>query len=286
MLNTVQSNILSDGSRLHLNHGPIDLIIEAFGETETVQCAYERATNKFNNVLTDLVRELPALRSPISQNRDTLKSPVGMRMQNAVQPFYPTFVTPMAAVAGSVADYVLKILCEGDKLRKAYVNNGGDIAIHLDQHEVFNIGIITNLKTRAVAGTVSIGKKDAINGIATSGWHGRSHSLGIADAVTVLAPNAAQADTAATLIANAVDLPGSTLITKVPAKELFPDTDLGDKLVTTGVALLPKHLAVMAVEKGCKRANEYISRGLITAATISLQGVIKVVGPNRILTQY
>ena len=151
MLNTVQSNILSDGSRLHLNHGPIDLIIEAFGETEIVQCAYERATNKFNNVLTDLVRELPALRSPISQNRNTLKSPVGLRMQNAVQPFYPTFVTPMAAVAGSVADYVLKILCEGDKLRKAYVNNGGDIAIHLDQHEVFNIGIITNLKTETVS---------------------------------------------------------------------------------------------------------------------------------------
>ena len=285
MHNNVQSNILADGNRLHLNHGPIDLIIEAFGETKTVQYAYEKATNKFNNVLTDLVPELSTLRSPISQHRDTLKSPVGLRMQNAVQLFYPTFVTPMAAVAGSIADYMLKILCEGNKLSKAYVNNGGDIAIYLDHHEVFNIGIITNLKTRAIAGTVSISKKDAINGIATSGWHGRSHSFGIADAVTVLAPNAAQADTAATLIANAVDLPGSTLIKKMPAKELFPDTDLGDKLVTTDVALLPKKLAVKAVEAGCKRANEYIHRGLINAATISLQGVVKVVGPNRILTQ-
>jgi hypothetical protein len=71
----------------------------------------------------------------------------------------------------------------------------------------------------------------------------------------------------------------------MPAKELFPDTDLGDKLVTTDVALLPKKLAVKAVETGCKRANEYIHRGLINAATISLQGVVKVVGPNRILTQ-
>ena len=47
-----------------------------------------------------------------------------------------------------------------------------------------------------------------MRGIATSGWRGRSFSLGIADAVTVLAATAAEADAAATMIANAVDLPG------------------------------------------------------------------------------
>ena len=31
-------------------------------------------------------------------------------------------------------------------------------------------------------------------GVATSGWRGRSHSLGIADSVTVVARNAAAAD--------------------------------------------------------------------------------------------
>ena len=51
-----------------------------------------------------------------------------------------------------------------------------------------------------------------MRGIATSGWRGRSFSLGIADAVTVLAATAAEADAAATVIANAVDLPGHPAI--------------------------------------------------------------------------
>ena len=77
-------------------------------------------------------------------------------MQDAVYPFYPTFVTPMAAVAGAVADYMLSILCENNKLRKAYVNNGGDIAVYLEDDEVFNIGIVTDLKTRAIWGTTTL----------------------------------------------------------------------------------------------------------------------------------
>ena len=40
-----------------------------------------------------------------------------------------------------------------------------------------------------------------VRGVATSGWRGRSHSLGIADSVTVLAATAAMADAAATVIA-------------------------------------------------------------------------------------
>ena len=66
-----------------------------------------------------------------------------------------------------------------------------------------------------------------MRGIATSGWRGRSFSLGIADAVTVLADRAAAADAAATIIANAVDLPGHPAIVRVPACELAPDSDLG-----------------------------------------------------------
>ena len=42
-----------------------------------------------------------------------------------------------------------------------------------------------------------------------AGRRGRRASLGIADAVTVLAETAARADAAATLIANTVDLPGT-----------------------------------------------------------------------------
>ena len=285
MHNFPQSGILNDGNRLHLNHGPIDLIIEAFGDHAVVRSAYEQAQIKFNHILIDLVAELSLLRAPVSQNKKLLKSAIGLRMQDAVYPFYPTFVTPMAAVAGAVADYMLSILCENNKLRKAYVNNGGDIAIYLEDNEVFNIGIITDLKTRAIGGTIAITQIDNINGIATSGRHGRSHSLGIADAVTVLAKNSAQADAAATLIANAVDLQDTTLVKKIPANELSPDSDLADKLVTVDVGKLPRKLAEKAVAQGCDRAVDYINRGLIKAATISLQGIVEVVGSRHILTQ-
>ena len=285
MHNLPQSKILNDGKRLHLNHGPIDLIIEAFGDHEVVRSAYEKTQIKFNHILIDLVAELSLLRAPVSRKKNILKSPVGLRMQNAVQPFYPTFITPMAAVAGAVADYMLSILCENNKLRKAYVNNGGDIAIYLNHNEVFNIGIITDLKTRAIGGTTAITQIDNINGIATSGRHGRSHSLGIADAVTVLAKNSAQADAAATLIANAVDVQDTTLVKKIPANELYPDSDLADQLVTVDVAELPKKLAERAVAQGCDRAVDYIDRGLIKAATISLQGIVEVVGSRHLLTQ-
>ena len=79
--------------------------------------------------------------------------------------------------------------------------------------------------------------RDPVRGIATSGWRGRSFSLGIADAVTVLAATAAKADAAATIIANAVDLPNHAAITRVPAREIAPDNDLGERLVTRAVGI-------------------------------------------------
>ena len=87
-------------------------------------------------------------------------------------------------------------------------------------------------------------RDDPVRGVATSGRHGRSFTLGIADAVTVLAADAATADAAATLLANAVDLPGHPAIDRTPAVELAPDSDLGDRLVTVGVG----HLADEEIE--------------------------------------
>jgi ApbE superfamily uncharacterized protein (UPF0280 family) len=113
-----------------------------------------------------------------------------------------------------------------------------------------------------------------VRGIATSGWRGRSQSLGIADAVTVLARSAAEADAAATLIASAVnpvnfDHPA---IERRPARSLKEDSDLGDLPVTVGVATLPPREVAAALQSGAARAGELQSRGLIYAAYLSLQG--------------
>lgn len=247
------------GDRLHLHHGPIDLIIGVEGPKR--ERCFERAEARFATILSELVKDLPALRKPVTG--DTIVSgPVARRMTRAVIPFQDVFVTPMAAVAGAVADEVLAEMIADEKVSKAYVNNGGDIACHL------TCG--ARLRSLGPTGAIEFTAAGAERGLATSGWRGRSHSLGIADAVTVAARNAAAADVAATLIANAVDLPGHPAIRRVPASELNPDSDLGHRLVTVEVGRLTREEACAALDAGVGMARHMVARGLIAQAVLRL----------------
>src|SRR6202023_4419759 len=128
-------------------------------------------------------------------------------MLAAVRPYASRiFITPMAAVAGAVADEILEAMTAAAKLSRAYVNDGGDIAFHLAPGEKFVVGMVERPDRASLFGTTTIKSGDPIRGIATSGWRGRSFSLGIADAVTVLADTAAMADAAGTGGANALGL--------------------------------------------------------------------------------
>jgi hypothetical protein len=182
----------------------------------------------------------------------------------------------MAAVAGAVAEEILQVMTEAASLSRAYVNDGGDIAIHLSAGENFRIGMIERPDRPSLFGTVRLEANDRVRGIATSGWRGRSFSLGIADAVTVLADRAAMADAAATIIANAVDLPGNPAITRVAACEIAPDNDLGERLVTRDVGELAAYEIDIALASGLAAAKECIARGLVVAAAICLQGETRV----------
>ena len=245
----------ADGSRLHLQHGPIDLIIEAWGDAAEVADAYRRAWDRFQPLLDELVAELPTLRRPLDDALPGPASPVGRRMAAAVRPFADRFITPMAAVAGAVADEVCAAMVAGGELRRAYVNDGGDIALHLSPGETFDVGLVPVPHRPALLGKTTIRAEDPVRGVATSGRHGRSFSLGIADAVTVVAADAARADAAATLIANAVDLPGHPAIRRVPASELEPDTDLGTRLVTAEVGALTLEEVGRALARGVGRRS-------------------------------
>ena len=128
--------------------------------------------------------------------------------------------------------------------------------------------------------TTVIDADDPVRGIATSGRHGRSFSLGIADAVTVLAKTASQADAAATIIANAVDLPGHPGIVRLPANQLQPDSDLGARLVTCAVPPLPGMLVAQALAHGRRAAADEIAAGRIVAALLCLQGRAEACGAN------
>ena len=265
--------ILADGRRRHFQHGPIDLIVEAFGAPDRVAAAYDTAWTRFRTILAELVDELAVLRAPLGAT--TLRGVVARRMRAACAPHRAVFVTPMAAVAGAVADEVLAAMTAAAPLDRAYVNNGGDIAIHLASGESFRTGIVTLGETPALDGFATIAP--GIGGIATSGWRGRSFSLGIADSVTVLARSAAEADVAATLIANAVDLDDPS-VRRQPANQLAPDSDLGARSVTVAVGPLPPGKIDAALARGLDRARGMARRGLIVDACLTLQGETRVLG--------
>ncbi|MBN8630600.1 MAG: UPF0280 family protein [Rhodobacterales bacterium] len=253
--------LLPDG-RLHLQHGPIDILAEGFGDPLAVRAGYARAAARFALVLEELVAELPALRS----ERAEVSGGIARRMAKAVAPFRSAFVTPMAAVAGAVAEEVLGAL-RGPGIMRAYVNNGGDIALWLAPGERLTCALaLTGGLDR-----VTVRAGDPVAGIATSGWRGRSFSLGIADAVTVVARTAAMADAAATMIANAVSLdhPG---ICRCPARDLQCDSDLGDRLVTVAVPVLTPQDRTRALAAGLLTAERFMARGLIAGAALFLQG--------------
>ena len=275
--------VTADGKHLNLRHGPIELWINAVGEPGEVAKAYRQASDAFQSVLPDLVCELALLRRPVSAT--VPEGPVARQMHGAVLAHADHFITPMAAVAGAVADYMLSALVNGRDLRRAHVNNGGDIALYLPAMAEFDIGICANPVLGTMAGSIKISSDDTVRGVATSGWRGRSHSLGIADAVTVLAKNAATADAAATMIANEVTLDSSPNVRRLPASELSPDSDLGDRMVTVAVDRLTPAEVRHALERGEDAANAMLRRGLIVSAFVCLGGAVRITGEKQMSTQ-
>ena len=151
---------LPDG-RLHLQEGPIDLVIGAEGPAGAVQDAYAVAIRAFDGLLAGLAAELPLLRAPADDTPAAVQGPVARRMVMAVHPHRTVFVTPMAAVAGAVADHVLAAMVEGAPgLTKAFVNDGGDIAFHLTPGTRLELGLGPDLTAPALAGSAAIPDSD------------------------------------------------------------------------------------------------------------------------------
>lgn len=266
--------LLPDG-RWHFQHGPIDLVIGAEGPA--ADAAHAAAWARFATVLPELVAELPLLRVPVGATCP-LQGPVARRMWQACVPFAAGFITPMAAVAGAVAQEVLAAYARPGILR-AWVNNGGDIALHLAPGASVRVGLVADLSDVALDGRFAIEALSPVRGIATSGWRGRSFSFGIADSVTVLARSAALADAAATVIANAVDV-AHPAIERRPACELKDDSDLGARRVTTHVPALPRACVEEALQHGLARAAALQRDGLVQAAVLCCQGRRRVLEPQ------
>ena len=268
--------------RLHLQHGPIDLVIQADGAASIVVAAYDRAWARFQTILTELVGELELLRQPLPApaSNEAILFPRGStarRMVAACLPYAADFITPMAAVAGSVADEILAAMQGAGTLDRIYVNNGGDIAIHLAPGQSLRIGLVARDDAPQLGGLAAISADTPVRGIATSGWRGRSFSRGIADAVTILATDAARADAAASIVANAVNAEHVNII-RAPANSLQPDSDLGEIPVTVTVGTLPISLIRQALSAGAAVAHDLRRRGLIHAAHLVLGDCVETIG--------
>lgn len=270
-----------NGERLHLNHGPIDLVLKAFGTRNEVRMAYRAAVARFDTILDECVVDLAELRRPLDEN-PAPSSTVGRRMLAACRPFVGIFITPMAAVAGAVADEMMSAMRSAADLSKAYVNNGGDIAVYVRPGETLRIGMAAEINSAPAAmrnGEIAVTAATRIGGIATSGAQGRSFSRGIASSVTVLSGSAALADAAATMVANEVDI-DSPAIRRQPARELDPDSDLRDILVTTSVGKLSPAEIESALAAGSAFATRLLTSGLISGASLTLHGTSKIVASD------
>jgi len=274
---------LSD-DRLHLHYGPIDLIIDVDANANERSEAFAAARCAFDGVLEGLVHELPQLRAEVKLSATAPTGAVAQRMWAACLPHADQFVTSMAAVAGAVADHVLAaMVVAAPNAKRLWVNNGGDIALRLSAHETATIAVCTASATRAA--NVTISSDAGVGGIATSGWRGRSSSFGIADAVTVLAPTAAAADVAATLIANQVHLHDADLdnryVTRCPANELNADSDLTDQPITVAVGALSRTHVAVALNHGLRAASKLAQQAPLHAVFIHLQGQSATLGDTQ-----
>jgi len=271
---------LPDG-RWHFQHGPMDIVVGAEGGAGAVGEAHDAAWLRFCPLLDELVAELPQLRTPIRSidNDCPLSGTVARRMWQACHPYRDAFITPMAAVAGAVAEELM-VCYQREGITRAWINNGGDIALHLVAGQSVCIGLYADLarldREQAqggidVDGRFTVPAALPVRGVATSGWRGRSFSLGIADSVTVLARTAAAADAAATVIANAVNVDDPRIVRR-PACELKDDSDLGAIPVTVDVPPLKRPAVETALRGGARRARELRAAGLVWSAALVCQG--------------
>lgn len=277
-----QRALLADG-RWHFQHGPIDIVIGADGEPAAVVAAHAAAWQRFATVLDELVAELAQLRRPVA-GVCRLQGAVARRMWAACAPYRAGFITPMAAVAGSVAQELIAAY-ERPGIERAWVNNGGDIALHLAPGRALRVGLFADLarldSRQLQRGITTDGRFDVdfampVRGVATSGWRGRSFSLGIADSVMVLARSAAEADAAATVIANAVTVDDARIVRR-PACELKDDSDLGEIAVTVDVPRLDAGAVRQALGAGRECARGLRAQGLIESCVLVCQGAWRIV---------
>ena len=202
-------------------------------------------------------------------------------MAEAVLATGDPWLTPMAAVAGSVSDAVADSLQSRGAV-KVTANNGGDIALRLAPGQSLGLGVLYDLEKGGVDRVVRLTPEKGVGGVATSGLGGRSLTTGIASGVTVFSARCAQADALATLLADR-SIIDSPAVHTCRAGELDPDSDIADLTVVTGVDPLTEEEKAKALSQVMAEAELQYERGGLIACIATVQGRTAVFDPGKIL---
>jgi len=268
--------------------GPMRLSIASFvGKVPQREMNLAAAEEAFD-CLERVARLRKELRKPLKNKSLLLKEPLGARMLESVHAIGDRNLTPMAAVAGTIADGVADFLFSRG-LTKVIINNGGDISVRLMAPHSVWVGLREDVNSEGFSSRIPLNvppkKEGASFGVATSGLGGRSLTCGIASAATIIANTASLADAAATAVANAsfVDHPG---VVRRPAETMDTQTDIAGIPVTVQVQELDHKTRRNAISQSLALAEELVKRGTILGAMVAVDGKIGMTSffENHIIT--
>lgn len=276
--------ILNDG-RVYVDYGPVSMVMMASknGVVQTELCS-EAA-----RLIPDLLTEISHSRQLLSQFSSTIELREGdlndlgglpLKMVEAVKQVQEPTLTPMAAVAGTLADFLADWI-EAQGVDKVLINNGGDIAIRLQGNQSVKIGILPKVEIGKLEKTVTIRAEAGVGGVCTSGLGGRSFTRGIANAVTVFSKRCCIADACATHLANASYVQSAAVITEL-AGNLLPDSDIADLEVVTQVGKLTLEEVSQSLAQIKLESIRQYELGNLTAVYADVGGVAMQWEPNEI----
>jgi len=246
--------------------GPMRLVISSFlGKVPQPAMSRNAARYAFE-VLERIARWREKLSRACPQISSQMEEPLALEMVSSALAVGDADLTPMAAVAGTIADAVADYLADRG-MTKAIVNNGGDIAIRLRGENSATVGIREDVQANDFSHVIRLGPERSAWGVATSGLGGRSLTRGIASAATVIAHKASVSDAAATAVANASFVEDPQVIQEY-AEQIDPATDIPGILVTCEAGPLRHETTSLAVQRALERANALMERGVITGAFV------------------
>ncbi|MBP2637105.1 MAG: hypothetical protein H6Q72_3012 [Firmicutes bacterium] len=263
---------------VRLDYGPMQMTISAEDDWGPMPQRARDAAQHAMEILSELASYKVIAASPQQELPASENWPAVLRqMIDAVTGSGDRTLTPMAAVAGSIADLTADWL-HARGATKVLVNNGGDIAVRLTGSQTTTVGVAPAIGHNPTHALV-LAADNNIGGIATSGLGGRSFTKGIASAAVVAAARASLADACATSLGNATYIDHPAVKVKL-AEQLDPNTDIRGHKVVEEVGLLPTHVVEQALHNSWTQAVQLYKTGLIKGAAIFVQQRVVMIPEN------